>query len=324
LRVLFVTNMWPEHGGFRGTFVEQQASSLRELGHHVDVEIVAQARGIADYVLAAPRVRRRAREGRYDVVHVHFGLTAFAARLVDRPRVITLYGSDINERLKRWWTRLSWGGAAARVYVSRSLAAVAGDRAGRVVPNGVDFDLFRPGERTAARTELGVGPDDRLILFGSQPERAVKGHDVFADVVRRLRSQGIPARELILTSPGQAASRVVAKYDAADVLLFTSRRGSEGSPTVVKEAIAMGLPVVSVDVGDVAEMLAGIEPSEVVAFPKEGNAGAARDMLVGRLADATARVLANGARADGRERLSWLSLDQVAGRVVDVYRSVAT
>jgi glycosyltransferase involved in cell wall biosynthesis len=322
LRVLFVTNMWPERGAFRGTFVEQLAVALRRLGHQVDVEIVAQARGVADYALAALRVRRRARHGRYDLVHVHFGLTALAARLVSRPRVLTLYGSDINDLLKRWWTKLAWGGAAARIYMSRALAAKVPDPAGNVIPNGIDFDVFQPGDRQTARAALGLQPAERVILFGSEPGRSVKGYDVFTAVMRRLRASGLPVRELILSSNAQATSEVVAKYDAADVLLFTSRHGSEGSPTVVKEAIAMGLPVVSVDVGDIAEMLVGIQPGAVVAFPDRYLPASGRETLVRRLADATTRVLAAGQRADGRERISWLSMDLVAGRVVDVYRSV--
>lgn len=324
LRVLFVTNMWPEGGTFRGVFVEQQARSLRQLGHLVDVEIVAQRRGVADYVLAALRVRRRARAGSHDVVHVHFGMTALAARFAGgTPRVLTLYGSDVNARWKRWFSRLGWGGVAARIYVSKRLAATAADAAAYVVPNGVDFEHFKPGDRAAARADLGIRPGELVVMFGSDPARGVKGHDVFVAVLDRLEARGLAVRALVLTDPGQSQAQLVAKFDAADVLLFTSRRGSEGSPTVVKEAIAMGLPVVSVDVGDVADVLAGVEPSAVVGFPDGPEAAANRRDIVERLADAVEGVLAARRRANGRELRAWLAADRIAERIVEIYRSVA-
>lgn len=306
-----------------GIFVEQLVEATRRLGHHVDVEVVAQSRGRLDHLLGIPRVRARASAGRYDVVHVHYGMTAPAARFAGPiPRVITLYGSDINVRWKRWMTRSGWGGSSARIYVSRRLAARAGDPAGIVIPNGVDFDRFAPGDRDARRAALGIAPGERVVLFGAAPGQGGKGWDVYSDVVARLQATGHVVRPLVLTEAGQPASRVVDKFDAADVLLFTSRQGTEGSPTVVKEAVAMGLPVVSVDVGDVAEILADVRPSTVVRFPEDDDARRARATLVERLADETAGVLALGTRADGRVGARWLDLATVAERVVDVYRSV--
>jgi len=323
LRILTVTNRWPKDRHHGGIFVKRLVDALRGFGHHVDVEVVADSRGRRDYALAAPRVRRRALAGRYDIVHAHYGLTALAARFANSaPRVLTLYGSDVNVAWQRWVTRMSWDGYAARMYVSSRLAARAHDPAGIIIPNGVDFRRFTPGDRDAARSVLGARPEDRLVLFGGHPARIVKGWDVFSDVLAQLAARGIPARPVILSEPGQSADRVVAKLDAADLLLFTSKRGSEGSPTVVKEAIAMGLPIVSVDVGDVAELLSGIEPSAVVAFPNEPDRSRARAELVDLLTHHAAAVLADGRRANGRERCAWLDMDAVAARVEHVYRSV--
>src|SRR5689334_21836025 len=230
LRVLAVTNLWPEGDSHRGVFVAEQVQALQRLGVRVDIEVVAQSRGVKDYLLAARRVRRRARAGRYDLVHVHYGLTALAARFVGAPRVLSLYGSDINARWQHVLTRLGWGGTAARIYVGRALARAAHDRDGVVVPSGVDFDLFAPVDRDKARADLGIAPDEPVVLFGGEPHRSVKGYDVYRDVLATLRAQGIAVRELQLAEPDQPRSEVPRKFAAADVLLFTSRKGSEGSP----------------------------------------------------------------------------------------------
>ncbi|WP_213456788.1 glycosyltransferase family 4 protein [Rhizomonospora bruguierae] len=317
LRVLAVTNLWPAPGSFRGVFVSEQVAGVRRLGHAVDVEVVAQRRGRSDYLLAAARVARRVRRGGYDLVHVHYGLTSLAARLGgDVPRVLSLYGSDVNTPWQARITRLTAGAPAARVYPSRRLVEAAGDPAGHVVPNGVDFGLFREypaEERAAARAALGFAPHERVILFGAAPANPVKRYDLFTDVLAELSGRGLPVRELVLATPGQERADVVPKFAAADALLVTSRQGTESGPLVVKEAAVMGLPVVSVDVGDVAEVLAGVEPSAVVAFGPD---------LVRRLADAVAAAVSGGTRGNGRTRLARYDHDAVATRLVGVYREV--
>jgi glycosyltransferase involved in cell wall biosynthesis len=347
--VLVVTNLWPVDGGFQGIFVSEQVDALRRLGHHVDVEVVARGgRGTRDYLTAGPRVRRRVRHGGYDVVHVHYGLTALAGSFAAPvPRVLSLHGSDINTPWQRRCTKLGWRGYAARIYVSRRLADTAGDPAGHVIPAGVDFELFTPGDRIAARAALGIPADEKVILFGGAPSNTVKGYDVFTGTLTALRSRlpsvsshapaagsatpSVPSssavssrapvvRELVLAEPGQERSAVVAKMVAADALLFTSRKGAEGSPMVVKEAAAMGLPVVTVDVGDVAQVLAGVSPSAVVPFPEPWGGAGTRAALIDALADRLAEVLATPARSNGRERIARLDSLQVAQRVVAVYR----
>lgn len=322
LRILTVTNLWPENGSFRGIFVREQVEALRRQGHQVDVEVVAQARGKADYLLAAPRVRRRARQGGYDIVHIHYGLTALAARLVTGvPKVLTLHGSDINSPRQRRITRLG-AGSAARVYVSRRLAVTAREPEATVIANGVDFELFKPTDRAEARAKLGIDPDAPVVLFGGHPDNQVKGYDVFSDVLAELRQRGVPAEELILAEPGQKRADVVPKFAAADVLLFTSRKGTEASPTVVKEAATMNLPVVTVNVGDAAETLAKAAPGAVVEFPEPWGTADARATLISKLADAVEPLLTAPTRSTGRDSMAWLDTAEVSRRLVALYRSL--
>jgi glycosyltransferase involved in cell wall biosynthesis len=322
MRILAVTNLWPTPGSFRGVFVAEQVEGLRKLGHDVDVEVVAQSRGAKDYLLAAPRVRRRARSAGYDLVHVHYGLTSLSARLVGRlPRVLSLYGSDVNEAWQARITRLTAGRPAVRVYPSKRLVEAAGDPAGVVVPNGIDFELFTPltpEDRAAARARLGFGPDDLVVLFGAAPDNPVKRYDIFTAVLAGLRERGLPVRELLLPAPGQVRADVVPKFAAADLLLVTSRQGTESGPLIVKEAAAMNLPVVSVDVGDVREVLAGVTPSTVVPFPDPPS----DPELVSALVGASAKALEAGTRSDGRSKIARYDQDAVVRELEAVYSRV--
>jgi glycosyltransferase involved in cell wall biosynthesis len=322
LRILTVTNLWPENGQFRGIFVQEQVEAIRKLGHHVDVEVVAQSRGRRDYFLAARRVRRRVREGNYDVVHIHFGMTALAARFIGPvPRVLTLHGGDIHIWWQRWLTRLGWGGAT-RIYASRRLARSAHDPDATVIACGVDPELFTPADPTQARRQLGIAHNEPIVLFGALRGNPVKDYPLFAAVLDELRNRGQTVHELILAEPDQPRTRVAAKFAAADALLVTSKKGTESGPVVVKEAVLTDLPVVSVDVGDVPEVLEGVTPSHVVPWPEGGGADAARVELVHALADRLAEVLATRSRSNGRECTDRVDVNGSARAVAEVYRRV--
>jgi glycosyltransferase involved in cell wall biosynthesis len=96
---------------------------------------------------------------------------------------------------------------------------------------------------------------------------------------------------------------------AADCLLLTS--AIEGSPNVVKEAVACGLPVVSTDVGDVAEILSDVDPSWVCA----------PDLAA--LANALVECLTERRRSNGWERSAWLGHERIVERLLRLYAELA-
>lgn len=325
MRVLWITNMFYEDGAAtsRGIFVRQQWDALLATGRvDLEREVVAQGRSSRDYLAANARVRERWDQGRFDLVHVHYGLTGLATLMLPSSarRLFTFYGSDINQRVQRTISVATARRAVKRLYVSSRLAEVWPDERNVVLPNGVDFEACAPRDRAEARRALGLAEAGPVILFGAHPDNPVKGWDVFQAVLERLRSRGMPAEPLVLTEAGQGYDRVVTKLNAADVLLFTSRRGTEGSPTVVKEALAVGLPVVSTDVGDAAQMLDGVSPGRVVPWPADG----ADAEWVDSLAAAAEEVLKSGQRSDGRELRGFLRQETIVERLLDIYREAAT
>ncbi|HEY7224892.1 MAG TPA: glycosyltransferase family 4 protein [Micromonosporaceae bacterium] len=321
LRILTVTNMWRENGHFRGTFVWEQVESIRALGHHVDVEVIAQSRGRRDYFLAAPRVRRRVRQGGYDVVHVHFGMTALAARFIGRavPRVLTYHGGDVHIWWQRWLTKLGAGGTT-KIYTSKRLADANHDPHGAVVACGTDPDLFAPRDQRQARGELGIDHDEPIVLFGGLPVNPVKDYPLFSAVLDELRARGMSVHELVLAELNQPRSRVAVKFAAADALLFTSKKGTEAGPMVIKEALVAELPIVSTDVGDVPEMIERLTPSACVAWPQPWGTAAARAQLVSALADALEKILVARSRSNGRQFQDRVDIRSKARAVVEVYR----
>jgi glycosyltransferase involved in cell wall biosynthesis len=315
----------PEAPDFRGIFVTQLWNAVAsQPGIEASLEIIAQDRGRLDYLAANSRIRRRWETGRFDLAHVHYGLSGLASLLLPKsaPVVATFYGSDVNSPLQRWLSKASLGRASHRIYVSKRLADRWPSLRNEILPNGVDFEVVAPVDRAQACRELGLDSSRLWILFGGAPANPVKDYALFQEAMNLVKASEPRAQELILSEKGQAYERVVLKLNAASCLLFTSRRGSEGSPTVVKESLAVGLPVVSVEVGDAPEMLAGIQPGAVVPWPSS-NGGSPRAELAKELAGSVLHVLRSGARSNGRALRQNLRQEVLVERLVEIYREVA-
>src|SRR5207244_775661 len=135
------------------------------------------------YARAALELRRRYRRAGLDVVHAHFGLTAWPALALRAPaHVVTLHGTDLRHRRSRRITSAALGRLDLIATVSAGLAElVPGAASGRriaVLPCGVDLDRFRPLTRADARRQLGLDPEGRYVLFPADPARPEKRHDL--------------------------------------------------------------------------------------------------------------------------------------------------
>ena len=144
------------------------------------------------------------------------------------------------------------------------------------------------------------------MLFAGDPTEPRKNVALARDVEQRLLASGTPARLMVMH--GRPQAEVAMAMCAADVLLLPSYH--EGSPNVVKEAMAVNLPVVAADVGDCSERLRGVTPGDVVARDPEA------------FTAAVARILAARSRSNGREAVAPLELSAVARRVLGIYERV--
>jgi glycosyltransferase involved in cell wall biosynthesis len=319
LRILFVVP-----GALVGAhlvFVRREAEALRAAGHQVEVFGFDNRSYLPwHYARQWGELRGALRRAKPDVVHAQFGkfnalLAACAAGRV--PLVITFRGTDINRNTRYSSLRSAAGLAASQLaaFAAQGIVCVSREirskiwarhaRASIVLPTGVDLRTFVPGERLAARLQLGYGADERIVLFNAGRNPAVKDPELAAAAVGEARRQVGDLRFVVLD--GTAQPDDVPRYmNAADCLLVTSK--TEGSPTVVQEAMACNLPVVSVDVGDVRERLEGVGACAVV----ERDAAA--------LGAAMAALLRAPRRSDGRMHAAELDVQVIAAQLADFYR----
>jgi teichuronic acid biosynthesis glycosyltransferase TuaC len=321
IRVLMVTCEWPAPGASNTAhFIKRQADFLGAAGVRVEVFSFKGAKNPFNYLRAWLRFRVKLWRGRYDLVHAQFGQSGLLALPKRLPLVVTFRGSDLlgtvsdrsgrhmwASRIHRRLCRLVARRADACIVVSAHMkACLPAPVEAEVIPSGLDFELFRELPRDEARRRLNLPEDERLVLFVGRPTQARKRLWLAEKAVEVL-NQTTPARLVVAWRVAHAD--VSAYMSAADALVFTSMQ--EGSPNVVKEALACNLPVVSVRVGDVEERLRGVEGCEVCADERPES-----------IAAALARVLGRGGRSAGREAVRGLDERIITDRVIGIYRKL--
>lgn len=305
MRALVVSNMLPDDAHpERGRFVRDQVAALRAIdGLEVELhEFEPGARALAGAALA---LRRRFAAADWDVVHAHFGLTAWPClALSARVRALTLHGTDVRDRRTRVATAAVLPLIDLLGAVSESLVHELPGRAARaraqVLPCGVDVERFRPLPRAEARAELGLDGETPYLLFGADPSRAEKRHDRALALASALGVR-------LLTLGGVDPERVPLWVNAANAVLVPSER--EGFGLAVLEALACDVPVLATPVGVHEEALAGVDGCLCAPF----------ELARWRTA-LEPHVHAADPRIAGRERASRFSTTAMAARVADAWR----
>jgi glycosyltransferase involved in cell wall biosynthesis len=306
VRALVVTNMYPSSARpALGSFIRDQVEALRRIDD-VDVEVFAfEPGGARAYARAAAELRRRSRSDRFDVVHAHFGLTAWPALAAPgRRRAVTLHGTDLAHPRSRALTLAALRRYDLPAVVSESLADEvprwAVKRRLAVLSCGVDTDRFHPIGRDEARATLGLDPRGPYLLFPANPARPEKRYD---------RAQAVAGGVPLLALRDVDPSEVPLWVNAANAVLVPSER--EGFGLSVLEALACDVPVLGTPVGIAPEALEGVPG----AYCGEFDVTRWRGELEPHLAAADPRIA-------GRDRAQLFCVDRMAGRVVAAWREL--
>jgi glycosyltransferase involved in cell wall biosynthesis len=310
LQILVVTNLYP--GGAvpqRGVFVESQVDSLRALGHEIEVLIIDGARSRSQYFSGMVRLAGRVSKKRFDIVHAHYGLTGVVARTQFRcPLVVSFLGSDLLWDKQRASSLLAAKTCDIAIVMSEEMRKVAHVNHCVVLPNGTSLELFHPVDPIEARATLGWSPDEFIILWPWDPARGEKNVALAEAAVSRLPAE---AKARLMPFFGQRQDRYNLAMNASDASLVTSNW--EGSCNTIRESLAVGLPVISVPVGDAPEVLAGIDLCQLCKH----DANVLGDALI-KLYEQRKRS-AGPLRHNGASRVKEFSLEFTARKLELVY-----
>lgn len=302
-------------------FIREQVGALREQGCECAYYYV-KGKGIMGYLRAIPGLRKMIREWKPDVVHAHYGLSCLVANLATRrvPVASTYHGSDINVKSVRRFSKMAIRLSAWNIFVSKKNMALAGAVEGKkcsLIPCGINIPLpwndlqkQKVEQLTLNQWVETIMPKGKkYVLFAGAFDNAVKDPELAKQTMNELTNEGINAE--LIELKGYTRDQVNALMYNCDAFLMTSR--TEGSPQVIKEAMACGCPIVSLDVGDVAERTRGVEGCFVVKSREP------RD-----IAEALRKAIAFEGKTNGREKIvnAGLSNELVAKRIIEIYEDI--
>ena len=301
MKILIVAS---HNKGYFAPFIEEQAAALKRSGYEIEFFGVT-GKGIKGYIAALSKLRKYIRSFKPDIVHAHYGLSGLLANLQRKVPVVTTYhGSDINEKSVLPFSRVAMRLSRFNIFVSQRTLEIAKPKKNYVLlPCGVDLNELQLTTKSEARKRLGLAEDRKYVLFAGAFDNPVKNYPLAKDAMSKL-----PEAKLIELK-GYSRDEVTLLMCAADAILMTSH--TEGSPQVIKESMACGCPVVSVDVGDVKELCGGIPG----CFVCERSAKALSDGLSAAF---------GYERTEGRKRIieRGLSNDLTTTKIMSIYNNI--
>lgn len=251
MRVLVVASF---NKGHFAPFIIEQAEALKEQGCEIEF-FGLQGKGLRGYLNNVPQLKQKIREFRPDVIHAHYGLSGLFANLQrEIPVVTTYHGSDINDKSALPFSKMAIRLSGWNIFVSRKIIKIAKPKKNySLLPCGIDLHELQQMNKSEARQRMNLEANKRYVLFSGAFDNEVKN----APLARKAMEELCDPSVVLLELKGYSREEVTLLMCAVDALLMTSF--TEGSPQVIKEALACGCPIVSVDVGDVKERIDGVD-----------------------------------------------------------------
>ena len=311
-------------------FVQSQMAALRDSGVTVHLGLFTGRINPLEVICDVQRLKEAFRRSRAELIHAQYGtITALAASYIagSAPLIISFGGSDVlgipvpgmHWRLRgglgKYLSLRAGTHATAIIVKSQNLFNALPAHLQKkihIIPNGVNTAVFTPLPKEACRSKLGWKAEERVVALytgGGRDNRYIKNVPLAETAVRLAeRETGRIRFEVFHGYPHAVVAELL---NAADMLLMTSLH--EGSPNIVKEAMACNLPVVAVPCGDVAERLEGVTPGGVYPYDAE------------ELAKGIIAVMSASRRSNGREQLEsqGLTATSVTQKLISLYSSLA-
>lgn len=307
MKVLIVCSGNAENFDFRihQAFIYEQIEAVKK-NHNIEYDtFFIKGRGVSGYLKNLRAMNSKIKRYLPDMVHAHFGLSGLLACLQRKvPVIITFHGSDGHVPQVRFFSKIASRLSRFNIFVSTVIQKFIyeNDR-DFIIPCGIDLEIFQPIDMKITREELNFMPDKKYILFSSGFDNQVKNSPLAFSAVEK-----IELKCELIELKNKSREEVNLLLNACDLLLLTSF--SEGSPQIIKEAMACNCPIVATDVGDIKEVIGKTDGCFITSFEPED------------VAEKIGIALKFDKRTYGREKIKNFNNKLVAEKVYSVYKKV--
>jgi len=289
----------------KNSVIDAQAASL--INQAVDIiAFPLKTKGFISYITEYFRLLKYICFKEIDLIHAHYSYSGIISALTFKKTICSLMGSDVFSqpkivlRITNLFYKYLW-----KVTIVKSPQMKIDFPKARLIPNGVNFNIFKPEEQRMSVEKTILKRNCFNIIFVAEDINAdVKNFKLAQASVKNINRDDITLNPI----SGLTQNELVNYYNAADLLLITST--SEGSPNVIKEAMACNCPIVSADVGDVRDLIGDIEGCYTTTYEPED------------VAEKIRMAIDFGKRTNGRHNIFHLDSDRVANRIVNIYQRI--
>jgi teichuronic acid biosynthesis glycosyltransferase TuaC len=288
-------------------FITEQGNKLVEFGCEVDYFTIT-SKGMKGYLNHFGKLKQQLRAKKYDIVHAHFGLSGALAVLQRKvPVVITFHNGETLTQRGNLISSVASLFSAYNIYVAEhiyKLTYFKKPHHSLILPCGINLNEMQLIPQETARNEMKL-PNDRInIVFGGVFANLRKNVALAHEAIAITGRKDIYLVEL----KGYNRKQVNALLCAADLMLLPTK--SEGSPQIVKEAMACDCPIVATDVADIAVLLNNTAGTFLSSFNPQD------------LADKINKAVAFGKRTNGREFIKKYDNDVIVKQIFELYKKI--
>ncbi len=291
-------------------FIREQTNAIKNF----EVEIfffTIKGKGALGYIRNLRPLISVIKTKNIDIIHAHYGLSGILCLLQNKvPVITTFHGSDIHSLgWKMIISRICANFSSYNIFVADYLRGIIKFNKNNYIiqPCGLDLELVKPISKKKARQYFGWSENDNYILFSGSYTNVIKNYSLAKEAIK-LSKQKVNLIEL----KGFDKKDIPILLSACNCLLLTSHK--EGSPTIIKEAMACNTPIVSTDVGDVRDIIANTSGCFITSFdPNECSNKIIKALIYSKETGNT----------NGRNRIIKLGLDNniVAQKIVSIYKN---
>lgn len=303
MRVLIVCS---GNAGYTSPFVIEQVEAIQNLGVEIQIKIFSIiGKGVFGYLKNIVKLKKGIEAYKPDIIHAHYGLSGLLAVIQRKiPVIITFHGSDAYIIKIQSLSKAAASLSQFNIFVSDKIRKIIdGKKKFAIIPCGINLDVFYPGDMKIARENLKMDLTKKYVLFSSGFSNVVKNSPLAFSAIEKL---GLSIELVELKN--RSREEVNLLLNACNLLLLTSF--SEGSPQIIKEAMACNCPIVATDVGDIKEVIGNTKGCYITSYDPED------------VAENIKQALNFSKRSEGREKVKRFDNKHIAEKIYNVYKMV--